>query len=232
MLWNLSGAAIATRIALLIALSLAFGPFAVRGEEKTGRIPYKAVAELFDGFAKLKAKDKLEFEVRIVPGPKAKPIAPIQVELDSKWGRQKLSLAENGALVDFPLTDALRKENPWILGNQPKGTLDLVAELRIKYPGELTAPADYYRQGLDQMNGAIRSQAGLLSVVVPTAKTVVFQFATGTNAVVKLRGDGPERDYVSDTNGLVRLNLGRSSGKAVETIVLPAVPKRISISTE
>ncbi len=228
MLWNLSGAGAAARIAWTIALSFAVGPLLVCGEETTGRIPYKAVAGLFDGFAKVKAKDKLEFEVRIVPGPKAKPTAPVQVELDSKSGRRKLSLAENGALVDFPLTDALRKENPWILGNQPKGSLDLVAELRIQYPGTLTAPVQYYREALEQVNGAIKAQAGLLAVVAPTVKAVLFSFDPATKPVVKLRGKDGEQMFAGDEHGFVKLELGKLAKDASSVIVLPATPQKIN----
>lgn len=215
-------------LAWVVILSLAGGAAAGQGEEATGRLPYKAIAELFDAFAKVKSKDKLELDVRVVPAANAHPTKPIQLQLDSKSGRMELVLAEGGALRDFPLTDALRKENPWILSNQPKGTLNLTAELRIKYPGELSAPVQYYREALEQLNRAIKAQAGLLSVVAPTAKTVLFSFDPAIKPVVKLRGKDGEQTFAGDDRGFVRLELGKLAKDAMEVIVLPAAPKKIN----
>jgi hypothetical protein len=213
---------------LAVALGLTILSCSLHAEETTGRLPYKAIAELFDGFAKVKAKDKLELEVRVVPAPNVSLTKSIQLQLDSKSGRTELVLLQGGALKDFPLTDALRKENPWILSNQPKGTLNLVAELRVKYPGESTALVQYYREALEQVNGAIKSQAGLLSVVAPTAKTILFSFDPTTKPVVKLRGKDGEQTFTGDEHGFVKLELGKLAKDATSVIVLPATPKKIN----
>lgn len=226
MISNLRHLKAATQAVALLALVC--GASASPADTTTARIPYKTIAELFDGFAKLKAKDKVELDVRLVHAPQAKPAAPIRMQLDSKSGRRELTVDENGALVDFPLTDALRKENPWLLSNQPKGTLDLHAGLRIKYPGQLTAPLQYYRQALDQVNSAIKSQAGLLAILAPKVKTVVFIFDPTLGPVVQVRSNAGERSLSGDTNGIVRLELSYVPKDAADSVILPAVPRQIA----
>ncbi|MFG0265271.1 MAG: hypothetical protein ACF8AM_08970 [Rhodopirellula sp. JB055] len=61
--------------------------------------------------------------------PDVKP-TDIRITLQTKDGGIPISLDADGKFT-LPVTDALRKENPWIIANQPKGSLILKASVNL-----------------------------------------------------------------------------------------------------
>ena len=196
---------------------------------ETGVIPYGTVAKVLDGFTSVKEKDKLQLSVKVVPAKKARLASPIALEIHATKGRIPLNLAENGELVDFPLTPELRAENPPVFSNQPKGTLALQASIAIRYPGKLTESAQWYEDALRQANGAVRSAAGLMSFTAPRAKTIVFVFAPGSSDFVTLKSAGGEKPVPADDKGNVRLKLGDEAELGTAVVVLSSPPKIITV---
>lgn len=193
-------------------------------------IPYRAVADILEGFAKVKERDKLHLAVRIVPAKGGTPPTPLQLELRGQQGPIPVKLAPSGELVDFPLTPALRAENPKLVSNQPKGSLKLEAALALRYSGKLIENPAWYLDALAQANAAIKSQAGLLSFVVPKLDTVVFEFApsAGAPAQVTLRTDTGEKSIAADAEGRVRVKLGPETTRKGARLTLPTEPRRIT----
>jgi hypothetical protein len=193
-----------------------------------GTIPYRAVAEVFDGFAKVKEKDKLRIGVRIVPAKGHVPTTPLAVEIRSRTGVLPLKLSPTGELVEFPLTPELRAENPKLASNQPKGTLNLRAELSIRYSGRPSEYAAWYLDALGQANAAVKGQVGLMSFVVPKLETLVFEFDPAARATVTLRTEAGEKSVPADAEGKARVRLGPEAAHRSARIVLSAEPRLIT----
>jgi len=210
----------------------------VRGAD-TGVLPYRAIADVFDGFGKVRVRDKLQLAVRVLPARGFVPQTNIALEIQSRTGPIPLRLSPEGEIRDFPLTPELRGENPRVLSNQPKGKLSLQAELRLRYSGKRTENVAWYADALGQANAAVRDQAGLLSLVSPTLKTVVFHFdpagaATGNTpatvtvtVTVTARGERSEKTLRADPEGRVRLELSDALRRG-GTLVFSADPQWIT----
>lgn len=103
--------------------------------------------------------------------------ADISMSIESKAvGSIPLSLGSGGELSTLPDTEALRKEDPPVVFNQPKGSLRLTIALGLPLP---TADSFSYRQlaeGLAEGNRAIKEQAGVFSFWAPHLDGMVFHF--------------------------------------------------------
>ena len=95
-------------------------------------------------------------------------------------------------------------------------------------PADTTTGRIPYRQALDQVNSGIKSQAGLLAILAPGVKTVVFGFDPTLGPVVRVHSNAGERSLPGDTNGIVRLELNSVSKDTADSVTLPAVPKTIA----
>ena len=194
----------------------------------TGVIPYRTIAKLFEAFAEVKPQDKLILSVRVLPAGKTPPAQPIQLEIRSSAGTLPVKRSAAGDLEGFPLTEELRKENPGVVSNQPKGTLVLKTSILIRYSGQKSEAASWYRDALDQANGALKKQGGLFSLAIPTLRTLVLTFDPGSRAVVTVRADGVEKEFRADELGRVRLEVGRDLAAPEARILFPEAPLAIS----
>lgn len=218
---------------LLLAATLllpGFGTRAADAPPNPGTIPYKAIADVLDGFARVpeKDKDKLRLGVRIIPAKGVTLATPLAVEIRSRQAVLPLKLAPNGGLQDFPLTPELRTENPKIFSNQPKGSLTLLAELAIRYSGRTNEYAAWYVDALHQASAAVKGQAGLLSFVVPTLKSVVFHFDPAHPVTVRLETSAGEKTVTTDADGKARVELGPEAAHRSARLFLPSEPRLIT----
>lgn len=220
-------------LTLLVLLALLPMPFASPAAEPAtpppavASLPYRTVADVFDGFAKVKDKDKLNLAVRVVPADGAAPAAPVTLTLQAPDGPVALTLSESGELERFPLTPALREANPRIVSNQPKGSLTLRAELTLRYSGRLQDSAGWYADALAQANAAVRGQAGLLSHVSPKLTTLVIGFDPAAQASVTLRTDAGEQRFAADARGIARVPLGPEATRRSARIAFSVEPRKI-----
>lgn len=214
----------------LLLLLMAWMPAPAADAPATGVIPYRTLAKLFDAFAAVKPQDKLNLHVRVLPAGKTPPAQPIQLEIRSRTGTLPVKRSASGDLEDFPLTEELRKENPGVVSNQPKGTLVLKAFIGIRYSGQKSEMASWYRDALDQANAALKQQGGWFSLTTPTLRTLVLTFDPGSQAVVIVRADGTEKEFRSDELGRVRLEVGRDLAAPEARILFPEAP--LSITAE
>ena len=195
--------------------------------QETGRIPYSMVADSMEFLNSVKASDKLIFKAQVLTNASTKQ--PVQLQIESKQGKIPLKLNGAGEFVDFPLTKALKKEDPDIASNQPKGTLNLRVTFGIKYSGNLKENVAWYRDALEQVNAAVRKQAGMLSLFAPRVKIILFQFSGGTNSTVILKSGASEKSLRADRHGFVHVNLDMDGRSKDAQFVLPQVPDSIGL---
>jgi hypothetical protein len=90
--------------------------------------------------------------------------------------------------------------------------------------------ASWYRDALDQANGALKQQGGWFSLATPTLRTLVLTFDPGARAVVVVRAEGAEKEFRTDELGRVRLEVGRDLAAPEARILFPEAP--LSITAE
>jgi len=78
-------------------------------------------------------------EVRIEPSEDSTNRTPPEMYIDAKRGKIPLQLV-GGKVLDFPFTDELARENPDIVGNWPKGTMNFILEFGFNFPGDVHHP--------------------------------------------------------------------------------------------
>lgn len=188
------------------------------------KLPYRTVAKLYRS-APSGPSCKVRLVVAIDYGDRVDDRSrPIELVLQSKTGPRPLTRRADGELIDFPLTDALWAEDPFILSNQPKGNLKLEGKLVIVFSGRLIESAAWYREALDQVNRVIKDQAGMMSFAAPRVKTIVFRFSPDGPAGVSLRKDAAETVLTPDADGLYRLDLSGNRWPDQTQIILARPP--------
>jgi hypothetical protein len=91
-------------------------------------------------------------------------------------GSIPVSLGTGGELRTAPDTEALRRENPPVIFNQPKGSLRLTIGLGLPLPTTDSFPYRQLTEGLAEGNRAIKEQAGIFSFWAPRLDGMVFRF--------------------------------------------------------
>lgn len=171
-------------------------------------IPY---AKLDDIWQKTKSVDYTKLVVLAQFGSSNKAVKPSEITLTIKStsGAIPIRLSPFGDLLDFPQSEALRKENPPIETNQPKGTLALSMGLGLVIPEATTFRYVRIVEGIAEGNKAVKAQAGLLSLVIPELKSVVFFFPASSagKATVEIAAAGGKKILTADASARVKLTL-------------------------
>jgi hypothetical protein len=168
---------------------------------------------MFQPIAKI---DPAKLEVQVFISTKEKKVHPADITLtihSISRGLVSLSLNTNGQIINFPHDKDLLRENPSVVANQPKGTLQLNISMQLPPPAELTFHYRRLGDGVAEMNKAIREQAGFaLSLLAPKATGVVFIFpkADAGKATVEIASVAGKKEFMADTNGRVKLKLEKT----------------------
>jgi hypothetical protein len=175
-------------------------------------IPYQTIADLCQIADEV---DRSKLNVRVFVSSNDKAVRPSDIRLiiqSAAKGMISVSIGTNGQLLDFPRQKELRRENPSIVANQPKGTLNLSISVGLVIPDEFTFRYNRLGDGLAEVNKAIKAQAGLMSWLAPTPKGVIFCFpkASAGKARIEIMSVAGRKAYTADTNGQVKLRLGKA----------------------
>jgi hypothetical protein len=171
-------------------------------------LPYRAFADLADKVDAFRDKERLDLRVRVTPKDPA-DTAPIRLEVRSRSGVKPVEVAADGGLVDFPTTPALREENPPVVANRPKGTLQLGVRVVLKRPekaGDETV--GWYQKALDQANAAAKKLGGGLGFLVPKSKALLVEFPKSEKGRVVVTTGAVETVIEADEKGSVGVALG------------------------
>jgi len=174
-------------------------------------IPYKTMDD-FCQMADSVDQNKLLARA-IVTSKRAVPPADISFTIQSAAkGPIPVGLGTNGEVLNFPHEEELRRENPPIIANQPKGTLYLFLSARIDMPEGLTFNYHRMGDGIAEVNKLIKTQAGILSPLAPKVRGVIFIFpkSSAGKAKVEFAPASGRREYTADANGRVKLKLEKA----------------------
>jgi RNA polymerase sigma factor (sigma-70 family) len=174
-------------------------------------IPYKTMDD-FCQMADSVDQNKLLARA-IVTSKRAVPPADISFTIQSAAkGPIPVGLGTNGEVLNFPHEEELRRENPPIIANQPKGTLYLFLSARIDMPEGLTFNYHRMGDGIAEVNKLIKTQAGILSPLAPKVRGVIFIFpkSSAGKAKVEFAPASGRREYTADANGQIKLKLEKT----------------------
>ena len=191
---------------------ICFGiPPTTRADNTNAVIPYKAMNDLCQ-IASSADQSKLMVQVFVASTNKAVRPTDIVLTIESSGqGKIPVQISTNGQIIDFPHRKELVRENPPIVANQPKGTLNLFIGYQIPLEG---LSFRYARLGhaTAEANKMIKSQAGMASVLAPKARGVMFVFPKKSSepAKVTILTAAGRKEFVADKEGRVKLKLEES----------------------
>jgi len=190
----------------LVAGVLVMAAGAAPAAEKA-TIPYDKLDELCQKLEQVDAT-KLFTSAQVLS--KDKNVKPSQIKLviKSAGGDIPLRVSADGYIGDFPRAEALRKENPPIESNQPKGSLRLNIGVELTVPATNTFPYARLLDGIVEAIKFMKAQAGGPAPAEdPVIKAVILLFpkSAGRAATVEVGTGAAKRVMTADATGQVRL---------------------------
>lgn len=198
--------------------------------EEFGKLPYATLDQNYERMAGL---DRSKVAMRVVVTSKNPAVKPgaIKLTLESKAsGTIPLKLSSDGTILDFPRNAALKKENPFLVSNQPKGSLQLTVDVGLPVPGELSFPYARLAEGLDEVNAAVKKQSGALGVFVSKAGSVNFVFGDPAATVTVPAAGGGTTTLKADAGGNVLVTIDPALAKGDGKVTCSAKPRWLGIA--
>jgi hypothetical protein len=175
---------------------------------ENGVLPYKDLDQLWEVVSRPNPTNLAVSLCVVSTNPAVSP-SDFKLTVQSARGPIPVELTTNGVIRTFPRSKELRKENPPVASNQPRGSLRLMISSEVPVPNGLVFRYSRLRAGAAELNRMIKAQAGLLSPLVPKANGVIFQFPTtgAGKATVEIGSGAGRKVYTADPQGHVRLKL-------------------------
>ncbi|HEY0180388.1 MAG TPA: hypothetical protein VGC30_12280 [Dokdonella sp.] len=171
-------------------------PLAAAAAGAAATTPYAALYDALAPARSIAAYDRLIAIEHV--GSSAPGVRPedIRITIRAKSGAIEVPVAADGGL-EFPLSEALRAENPPVETNQPKGSLALGVNAALRPPHGLVAP---WRE----IAAALKQADALYASASPphTVRGIEVRFAPGAPATLTL-GERSERLFAADADGRV-----------------------------
>lgn len=181
---------------LVLLASIALAPAAL-ADEATSTTPYATLYQVLSPVAKIATYDHLVAIERIESKDRSVRPETIKVVIHAKSGAINVPVSTSGE-VKFPVTDALRAENPPVETNQPKGSLALIVNVALKIGG-LRVPWSDIEAGLGQVKQFYAETQGSAA---PTINGVEAHFTGGKEAMLTIEGKS-ERLLMADPGGQI-----------------------------
>jgi hypothetical protein len=172
---------------------------------------------------------------------KGHKLAPADTTLtiQSQNGPINIPISRDGAVENFPISNLLLAENPLIVANQPKGTLDLALQIRIPIPNQKRFRYSELVAGLKESNHLFRKALGIFALLAPQTRDLTFVFrlrqAYGATGFASSGNDRPQvtvlwngspETKVADGDGMLTLQVNESSKENPE-VLLSEIPEKI-----
>ena len=93
--------------------------------------------------------------------------ADITVTIQSHTGAINVPVSRDGAIQNFPISGDLLAENPLVVANQPKGSLELGLQIRIPVPNQKRFKYSDLVAGVKEANHLVRKATGILGMFAP-----------------------------------------------------------------
>jgi len=206
----------------LFLLALIALPLAAAGEDAVSTTSYGSLYQVLAPAAVINARDKLVAIERIeskIPNVAAKDI---RVVIRAKAGPIAVPIGPIGR-VDFPVTDALRSEDPPVETNQPKGSLALTVNVGLRCPDKLRMPWSDVEVGLAQVRELYSANAS--AGMAPSAvRGIEVQFLPGAAATLTIEGKD-ERLLMADPDGRLVVTQSMIAEKENPTLAFSRAPE-------
>ena len=201
-----------------IAIILAAGTmtlFAQHSEKPVARIPYKI---LEDGWLFQESINPTNLTFHFLVGAKNVNAKDLHLTIHSATkGDIPLHLGGRGQLLSFPCDDDLRRENPPVISDQPKGTLGMGYWVYVPRPAGVTFQYDLLANAVDEANKAAaranqmaKSDYGQ-SVPMFSGRVngigLMFPQASAGKAKVTIQTTEGMKEYVADSHGIIKLKI-------------------------
>lgn len=191
------------RAAFHLALLLLLTPVAALATPGTHTVPYK---EFHDQMARFygNGHDRLALRLSLQPAKPDQPLAePVTMVAVAPDGPAPLSVGDDN-VVDIPYRPEWVAANVAVTVNQAPASYVMRAQIGMKLPSDTTSLsyADV-KAAFDQFDRLIDKEAGVVSFLAPSAKTV--RFVCGTDCTVTLEGGKGVRVLKADDKGRVNI---------------------------
>jgi len=210
MMWNRLKMAMALGAALMLAAGTTT-LVAQHESQANAALPYKMLDDACQFEASID-QTKLVFHVLI--SSRKKSVRPGDIHLTVQGQGQEpiaIRLGDRGQILNFPHDEALRRENPEVLSDQPKGSLFFGVWYYMPMPKELTFPYNRLADAVAEANKAKDTankmvKAGYAGQVSPFTGTIqglvfVFPKSRAGKARIDIAAAGGKKEYTADKNG-------------------------------
>ncbi|HEY6985934.1 MAG TPA: hypothetical protein VH375_07615 [Rhodanobacteraceae bacterium] len=205
-----------TLLALIASIALA----QTAAGETTSTTPYLTLYQVLSPVAKLGAYDHLVAVERIeskLPGVRPQDI---RVVIHTKQGAIPVPVAADGE-VKFPVSDALRAENPPVETNQPKGSLAFIVNVSLRLADGKRMPWSDVETGLAQVKAFYAETQGASA---PAISGVEVHFPAGESAMLTIEGRN-ERLLMADPLGRIIVTRDMALEGSAPVLVFSRAPE-------
>ena len=125
--------------------------------ETNAVIPYKSLDDMFQPIGEV---DPTKLEIHVFVSSRNKSVHPSDISLtiqSAAKGAITVLLGTNGQILKFPHEKDLRRENPPVIANLPKGTLNLIIAIQIPLSDDLTFRYKRLGDGVAELNKSIKA---------------------------------------------------------------------------
>ena len=211
-------------IAIVVAL---FGSLGTLQAQESGQVPYATIHKVVSRAQQVKhPKLRAIVTLESKTGAAKKDMTMV---VQAKSGDINVPIGDDGEIRNFPITPELLKENPPVRSNQPKGSSQLQVALAAVLPDSPTYSYRELAQLLDDANAELKKQAGMLSMVMPRAKALSFQFRAGGKQTVTIKRSEPQV-LSADASGAVRLEIDKAVAAQDPQVVVSEKPIRVLVN--
>ena len=185
------------RLTVLLA-SIALATAAPARADESSTTPYQTLYQVLSPVAAISTYDRLVAVERIeskLPGVRAEDI---RVVIHASRGAIPVPVAPGG-IVHFPVTDALRHENPPVETNQPKGSLALIVNVALRGFERGRVQWSDIEAGLEQVKAFY---AKTRDATAPAISGIEVHFSPGGAAMLTIEGKD-ERLLMADPAGRI-----------------------------
>ncbi|HKE46652.1 MAG TPA: hypothetical protein VKB52_01190 [Rhodanobacteraceae bacterium] len=203
-----------TPIALVASLALAAG-----AGETVSTTPYATLYQVLAPVRAIEGYDRL-VAIQRVESKIDTPAKDIRIVIHAKNGPIPVAVAADGE-VTFPVTDALREENPPVETNQPKGSLALIVNVALRGADKLRVPWSDIEAGLGEVRTFYEKSKS--AATAPAVSGIEVYFAGGGAAMLTIEGKG-ERLLMADPNGRIIVTRDMAPPSESPTLVFSRAP--------
>jgi hypothetical protein len=175
-------------------------------------IPYEKLDSFFQ-ISREMDQSKLQVRIYIVSSNRAVHAGDISLTIQSTTkGMIPVAVGTNGEILNFPVQKDLSRENPPVVANQPKGTLQIFLSANVPLPDGLTFHYSHLSDSVAEANRMIDKQAGMMSMLAPRAKGVVLYFpkSSAGKATVTISAITGPQVFTADDKGRIKLKIDDS----------------------